>query len=91
MRYTSGSSVRGRSKLSKFGHMKLKALLSNAGRCRANAVIQSPNEFSDYNRRKVLEGKPKLVALNGVRNKVISRVFAADQRGNGLLLTSAIK
>ena len=30
--YTSGSSVHGRSKLSKIGHMKLKALLSNAGR-----------------------------------------------------------
>jgi transposase len=75
--YTSGSSVRGRSKLSKIGHMKLKALLSNG----ANAVIQSPNEFADYYNRKILEGKPKLVALNGVRNKLLSRVFAAVQRG----------
>jgi transposase len=75
--YTSGSSVRGRSKLSKIGHMKLKALLSNG----ANAAIQSPNEFADYYNRKILEGKPKLVALNGVRNKLLSRVFAAVQRG----------
>ncbi|QIP13765.1 IS110 family transposase [Spirosoma aureum] len=75
--YSSGSSVRGRSKLSKIGHMKLKALLSNG----ANAAIQSPNEFADYYNRKILEGKPKLVALNGVRNKLISRVFAAVQRG----------
>lgn len=75
--YTSGSSVRGRSKLSKIGHMKLKALLSNG----ANAAIQSPNEFCDYYNRKILEGKPKMVALNGVRNKLISRVFATVQRG----------
>ena len=75
--HTSGSSVRGRSKLSKIGHMKLKALLSNG----ANAAIQSPNEFADYYNRKILEGKPKLVALNGVRNKLLSRVFAAVQRG----------
>ena len=75
--YTSGSSVRGRSKLSKIGHMKLKSLLSIG----SNAAIQSPNEFADYYNRKILEGKPKLVALNGVRNKLLSRVFAAVQRG----------
>ena len=51
------------------------------GRCRANAAIQSSNEFADYYNRKILEGKPKLVALNGVRNKLLSRVFAAVQRG----------
>jgi transposase len=67
--YTSGSSVRGRSRLSKIGNMKLKSLLSNG----ATAAIQSPNEFSDYYNRKVAEGKPKLVALNGVRNNGAAR------------------
>ena len=57
--------------------MKLKSLLSNG----ANAAIQSPNEFSTYYNRKIAEGKPKLVALNGVRNKILSRVFAVVQRG----------
>ncbi|GGC16214.1 hypothetical protein GCM10011325_48760 [Dyadobacter sediminis] len=75
--YTSGSSIHGRSKLSKIGNMKLKALLSNG----ANAAIQSPNEFSTYYNRKIAEGKPKLVALNGVRNKLLSRVIAVVQRG----------
>ena len=74
--YTSGSSVRGRSRLSKIGHMKLKSLLSSG----ANAAIQSSNEFSAYYNRKIEEGKPKLIALNGVRNKMISRVFATVQR-----------
>jgi transposase len=75
--YTSGSSIHGRSKLSKIGNMKLKSLLSNG----ANAAIQSPNEFSTYYNRKIAEGKPKLVALNGVRNKLLSRVIAVVQRG----------
>jgi len=75
--HTSGSSVRGRNKLSKIGNMKLKSLLSNG----ANAAIQSPNEFLIYYNRKIAEGKPKLVALNGVRNKILSRVYAVVQRG----------
>jgi len=75
--YTSGSSVRGRSKLSKIGDMKLKSLLSSG----ATSAIQLPNEFSAYYNRKLAEGKPKLVTLNGVRNKLISRVFAVVQRG----------
>jgi transposase len=75
--HTSGSSVRGRSRLSKIGDMKLKSLLSSG----ATSAIQSPNEFSDYYHRKLAEGKPKLVALNGVRNKLISRVFAVVHRG----------
>ena len=73
----SGSSICGRSKLSKIGNMKLKSLLSNG----ANAAIQSPNEFSAYYNRKIAQGKPKLVALNGVRNKLLSRVIAVVQRG----------
>ena len=75
--HTSGSSVRGRTRLSKIGDMKLKSLLSSG----ATSAIQSPNEFSEYYNRKLAEGKPKMVALNGVRNKLISRVFAVVQRG----------
>ena len=75
--HTSGTSVRGKTRLSKVGNMKMKALLSN-GAC---SVIQSENEFSAYYNRKLAAGKPKLVALNGVKNKIISRVFAVVQRG----------
>lgn len=75
--HTSGSSVRGRTRLSKIGDMKLKSLLSSG----ATSAIQSTNEFSVYYHRKLAEGKPKMVALNGVRNKLISRVFAVVQRG----------
>jgi transposase len=75
--HSSGSSVRGKTRLSKVGDMKLKALLSNG----ATSVIQSENEFSVYYHRKIAEGKAKLVALNGVRNKILSRVFSVVKRG----------
>jgi transposase len=75
--HSSGTSIRGKTRLSKVGNMKMKALLSNG----AAAAIQSPNEFSVYYHRKVAEGKPNLIALNGVKNKMISRVFAVVQRG----------
>jgi transposase len=75
--HSSGTSIRGKTRLSKVGNMKMKALLSNG----AAAAIQSPNEFAAYYHRKVAEGKPNLIALNGVKNKMISRVFAVVQRG----------
>ncbi len=75
--HSSGTSIRGKTRLSKVGNMKMKALLSNG----ASAAIQSDNEFSVYYNRKIADGKPKLVALNGVKNKIISRVFAVVQRG----------
>jgi hypothetical protein len=57
--------------------MKMKALLSN----RASAAIQSDHEFSVYYKRKIANGKPKLVARKGVKNKIISRVCSVLQRG----------
>jgi len=80
--HSSGTSIRdgpprGKTRLSKVGNMKMKALLSNG----ASAAIQSDNEFSTYYNRKIADGKPKLVALNGVKNKMISRVFAVVQKG----------
>ncbi len=75
--HSSGSSVRGKTRLSKVGDMKMKALLSNG----ATSVIQSDNEFSIYYHRKLAQGKAKLVAINGVRNKIISRVFSVVKRG----------
>jgi len=34
-----------------------------------------------YYKKKVAEGKPKMVALNNVRNKILSRAFAVVKRG----------
>ena len=40
------------------------------------AAIHGNNDLSIYYKRKVSEGKNKMLILNAVRNKIIHRVFA---------------
>jgi transposase len=46
------------------------------------SAIQCDKELKYYYRKKVAEGKPKMVALNNVRNKILSRAFAVVKRGH---------
>lgn len=69
---TSGTSVRGRSKVSRMADLNLKRLLHMA----ALSAIQCKGDLREYYLRKVAEGKNKMSVLNAVRNKLISRVFA---------------
>jgi len=70
--YSSGSSIRGKTRVSKMANMTIKKLLHLA----AMAAIRSDTELKNYYLRKVSEGKNKMSVLNAVRNKLISRVFA---------------
>lgn len=70
--YTSGSSVRGKAKVSHRADKHMKVLLHMA----AMAAISTKGELRDYYLRKVAEGKNKMAVLNAVRNKIIHRVFA---------------
>ena len=70
--HTSGSSVRGKSRVSKLANMTLKKLLHMA----AMSSIQHSEELSSFYHRKVKQGKNKMSVINAVRNKLISRVFA---------------
>ena len=45
------------------------------------SAIQCDRELKQYYMKKVAAGKPKMVALNNVRNKIISRAFAVVKRG----------
>ena len=74
--YTSGSSVKGRTKISKMGDMKLKSLLNLSA---WNAIRAIPS-LKDYYQRKVSEGKHKLSAINAVRNKLIAMALAVIKR-----------
>ena len=69
--HTSGSSVRGKTRVSKMANMTLKKLLHLA----AMSAIQSCDELKAYYQRKVAEGKNKMSVLNAVRNKLITRIF----------------
>ena len=45
------------------------------------SAIQVAGEFQDYYVRKLKEGKPKMLIINAVRNKLIHRVCAIVRRG----------
>lgn len=70
--HTSGSSIRGKTRVSKMANMTLKKLLSLA----AMSAIQYNEDIKAYYHRKVAEGKNKMSVINAVRNKLISRIFA---------------
>ena len=70
--HRSGSSVRGKSRVSSLGNKSVKSLLHLA----AMAAIGCNQELKAYYQRKVAEGKNKMLVLNAVRNKLIHRIFA---------------
>ena len=70
--HQSGTSIRGRSRVSRMANMTMKKLLHLA----ALSAIQCCQEIRNYYLRKVAEGKNKMAVINAVRNKLINRVFA---------------
>jgi transposase len=75
-RYKSGTSVKGKERVSFRANKRLKSLLHMA----ALAAIKTNGELKTYYERKVMEGKNKMSVLNAVRNKIIHRVFAVLKR-----------
>jgi transposase len=74
--HLSGTSYRGRTRVSVLGNRHIKSTLWLA----ALSSIQYNPEMKEYYHRKVDEGKPKLAVLNGVCNKLLSRIFAVALR-----------
>ena len=75
--YSSGSSIRGRTRVSHLANKKLKSLFS-LGALNAKRVDK---ELGLYYKRKVGEGKNAMSVMNAIRNKLIGRVFATVKRG----------
>jgi transposase len=75
--HTSGSSVRGKTRVSHFANKNTKRLLHMA----TLSIIRYQGELKTYWLRKIQEGKHKMVILNAIRNKLIQRVFAVVKRG----------
>ena len=73
---SSGTSIRGRTKVSNLANKKIKSLFDL---CAKSAIQHSPEMKSFYNRR-VDEGKNKMSTINIVRNKLLSRIFAVIER-----------
>jgi len=74
--YSSGSSVKGRTRVHPFANKQLKSLLNTAAMC----AIQLPGEYKTYYQRRTAEGKNKMSTLNIIRNKLIGRAYAAVKR-----------
>lgn len=70
--HSSGTSYRGKTRVSKMANMTLKRLLHLA----AMSAIQCCDELKAFYNRKVEAGKNKMSVINAVRNKLITRVFA---------------
>ena len=75
--HSSGSSIRGKNRVSKMGNKSSKKILHMA----AMSSVAMKGELSDFYHRKVGEGKNKMATLNAVRNKLIHRVFACVRDG----------
>ena len=75
--YQSGTSIKGKNKVHPISDRKMKSLLSMS----AISAIQHDKELKVYYQKRVEEGKPKMVVLNIIRNKIVSRVFATVNRG----------
>ena len=74
---SSGSSIHKKRKCHPMGDRQMKSLLSMA----AFTAIQYDSELRQYYKEKREEGKLKMIALNNVRNKLLSRVFAVIKKG----------
>jgi transposase len=70
--HSSGSSVRGKTRVSHMANKNIKTLLHLA----ALSTIQMQGDLQEYYTRKVAEGKNKMSILNAIRNKLILRIFA---------------
>jgi transposase len=75
--YSSGSSIRGKTRVSHLANKKLKSLFSLS----ALNAKRADKELGLYYKRKLAEGKNAMSVMNAIRNKLIGRVFAAVKRG----------
>lgn len=75
--YSSGTSIKGKTKVSHLANKKLKATLNLA----ALSAKKHDTQLKEYYERKTKEGKNGMLIMNAIRCKIISRVFATIKRG----------
>lgn len=75
--YSSGSSIRGRTKVSHLADKKMKSLLNMC----ALSIKKSDKQIAEYYQKKLDEGKNPMLIMNNIRCKILSRVFAVVNRG----------
>jgi len=73
---TSGTSIRGKTKINNLANKKLKSLFDLC----AKSAIQNNPEMKIYYHKRLEKGKNKMSTINIVRCKLMARVFAAVKR-----------
>jgi len=74
--YTSGTSIKGKSRVSNLANKRIKTILSNG----ANSACRCDPELRSYYKRKIAEGKDHKLVINSICCKLINRVFAVVKR-----------
>lgn len=74
--YQSGTSIKGKTKVSHLANKKLKAIMNM---CAISAIQHSP-EMKSYYQKRVAQGKNKMSTVNIIRNKLVARMFAVVKR-----------
>lgn len=82
--HRSGTSINGKTGVSKFANMDLKSTLHLA----SLSAIQHNPDLKAYYHRKVNEGKSKMSVINAVRNKLLSRIIAVVNRKTPYVILS---
>lgn len=75
-KHESGSSIKGRSRVSQLANKEAKALLNLAAFC----AIRCDRELRQYYQKRVSEGKEKMSCVNIIRSKIVARMFAVIKR-----------
>ena len=70
--YKSGTSIRGKTKVSPLANRKIKSILYLC----ASTAIQHNDELKAFYERRIKAGKNEMSTLNVIRNKIVSRMFA---------------
>jgi transposase len=76
--HSSGSSIRGKTRVSHMANKVLKHMLHMG----AMSAIQRDPELREYYKRKTEQGKNRMLVINAVRNKIIHRLCAVIKRGS---------
>ncbi len=79
--HESGTSVKGKTRISPFARKDLKKLLHMAALC----AMRYNEDLKAYFIRKIKEGKNKMSVINALRNKLVERIFAVIKRGTPYL------
>jgi transposase len=79
--HQSGSSIKGRARVSHLANKDAKTLLNLAATC----ALRFDEELKNYYLRKIDEGKNKMSCVNAIRAKIVARMFAVVKRQSPFL------